>query len=153
MAIPEDIVPSQGSYPPGFFVPDADANAVFKVSSDGSSVVTFTTGLSDPIGAVFAPDEFGGIGERLFVTNRNVSGGGFGPGVVVVDAVGNASQFVEIGGVSGITGLAYLPQSIGGPNAGKLLLTAGASTQESGRGLAYTIDVFGNASLDCPTHW
>ena len=62
MVVPEDIAPSQGSYPPGFFVPDAIADAVFNVSSDGGSVVTFTTGLSAPIGAVFAPDEFGGIG-------------------------------------------------------------------------------------------
>ena len=84
------------------------------------------------------------------VLNGFPPGGDFAPGVLVVDAAGNASQFAEIGGVTGITGLAYLPQSLGGPNAGKLLLTAGTSNQESGRGLVYTIDVFGNASLIVP---
>ena len=36
--LPEDIVPSQDAYPPGFFVTDFNANAVWHVSPDGGSV-------------------------------------------------------------------------------------------------------------------
>lgn len=82
MVTPEDIAPSQGSYPPGLFVPDPTTHALFKVSPDGSTVTTFTTGLPFSIGAVFAPDEFGGLGERLFVTNPSVAAPQLLPGVL-----------------------------------------------------------------------
>ena len=136
--LPEDIVPSQGAYPPGFFVPDFNANAVWHVSPDGGVVAQFATGFL-PIGAVLAPDEFGGMGDRLFVANR--TGGGTPPGVLVVDADGNVTQFAVI--TVGITGLAYIPLAVGGPSAGKLLAT--------GQGLLYTIDTFGEAELLLPS--
>ncbi len=66
--IPEEIVASQGDFPPGFFVPEAYTGAVRHVSPDGKTVTTFVDGFSDLLtSATFVPDEFGGKGIRLAV--------------------------------------------------------------------------------------
>lgn len=144
--VPEDIVQAVGSYPPGFYVPDAREPFLWHVSPDGSVVSAFGAGLYYPIGALFVPDEFGGQGWRLFVANQNDSLLPNTPDIVVVDEVGGASVFSDfIHSASGIgmTGLEYLPLSAGGPHAGKLLASSQYSedgSQPTGSLHAYSPD-------------
>ncbi len=144
--VPEDIARAAGDYPPGFYVPDARQAHLWHVSLDGSVVTTFGAELSHPIGAIFVPDEFGGQGWRLFVANQNDSQLPNAPDIVVVDEFGNASVFSDVvhsaSGI-GMTGLEYLPLSVGGPNAGKLLANSQYSedgSQPTGSLHAYSPD-------------
>jgi len=124
-AVPETIALSQGTYAPGFFIPELSTETIYHVSPDGSTVSSFAVGMfAHPVDAIFAPNEFGGLGTRLFVCNQNSPDLPIQPAVVVVDANGTVSSFADTPGQwSSVTGLVHIPSSLGGPNAGSLIAT------------------------------
>ncbi|MCO6438358.1 MAG: hypothetical protein J5J06_14790 [Phycisphaerae bacterium] len=116
-AVPEDIAESRGNYAPGFYVPDANANALWRVEPEGSAATPFGGGLASPIGAVFVPDEFGGHGWRLFIANSNDPQAANQADILIVGPDESVSVFADVeltDNGTGMTGLAYLPVSAGG---------------------------------------
>jgi len=117
MQFPEYIVASEGDYPPGFFVGDAGDLATYHVSPLGETVTSFAMGVDHtvrPLNATFAPNEFGQSGLRLF--------GGFSAGASGVHLI-HPDGTVELFSQAYAEAIAYIPQSLGGPAAGKLLFT------------------------------
>ncbi len=136
--IPQDIVVADGCYPSGFLVPDAGTDAVYSVPWNGGGAQLFAQDLSWPIGAVLAPDEFGGLGDRLFVVNE------FGSNVVVVDCIGGWEPFAEPD-VKYPAGVEYVPLEIGGPAAAGQLVVTGFDDDDLSAGKAFLVDSSGNS--------
>ena len=143
MNVPEDIVASQGDYPPGFFVPDFRDEFIYHVSPLGGTVIEFAEAQSFPIGAVFAPDEFGGGGTRLFATISAMPPGG--PSVHFVRPDGTVEPFAALGGSVDIapSGIAYIPSGVGGVAGGRLFAASQRSALGEGGGSIHTIDADG----------
>ncbi len=126
MNAPEDIVSSQGSYPSGFYVSDTFDNVIYQVSPLGGTVAAFAPTIFAAIGATFAPDEFGQLGPRLFATFGNFPADG--PSVHLIHPDGTVEPFADLASGASSNGIAYLPQSLGGFAAGKLLVTSQQNT-------------------------
>lgn len=126
--VPEDVVGSKGDYPEGYFVPDAALNQLYHIPLAGGLPTVFSTELSSPIGAAFVPGEFGGAGYRLFVAGNQADSR---PGwdVVVVAPDGTTTPFADLPGL-GAVGLTYVPEAMGGPSAGCLLVTGRPNASE-----------------------
>lgn len=133
--IPEDIVPTIPPYPPGFIVPDAGLGQVLIVSQSGDSVGVFADGLAAPIGATFAPDEFGSLGNRLFVALRDDPT----QALVLVQPSGVAETFASLSAAA-FSGIAYVPLVHGEPLAGTLFVADQFDTSGELLGSVHSIE-------------
>lgn len=133
VGIPEDIIQSPffSDYPLGFLVTDAETSSVVHVAPHGGRMTVFATGFSQPMGMIMAPDEFGGVGDRLFVADP-VRGE-----LLFVAADGEVELFADLshGYINGVT---YIPERVSG---GNLLVTSYRHGAE--RGSIRLIDEFG----------
>lgn len=132
----EEILTSNGDYPPGFFVTGLRPGAVYNVSSLGGTVTTFASGFNWPLAATIAPHEFGNEGERMFVADSGV-------GVLFVAPSGTVTLFTDIGVSERATGLVYIPQALGGVAGGKLLVTSLSDNVGLGLGSIFVVDADG----------
>ena len=120
MYSPEDMVALSGAYPDGIYVTEAEWNMIIRVAPDGSDVSIFATDIPHPLGATAVPDSFGGLGDRMMVAAGSTEEGP--QGIYAVNSDGTVEMFAPISGPAA-QGVAYVPTSIGGPAAGKLLAT------------------------------
>lgn len=144
MKFPQDIVASQGEYPPGFLVTDTGDFRIYFVPPSGGAAITFAPSISFPIGATFAPDEFGRLGDRLFATCAGCSADG--PTILLITPHGTERPFASLASNARATGIAYIPEAIGGIAAGKLFVTAQADTAGNFAGSIHLVDAVGTTT-------
>ncbi len=144
-AIPEDILQTKEPYAPGFVVPDAGHGQVFLVAQSGTDVQVLASGLAAPIGATFAPDEFGGVGNRLFVALRDSLSS-----VVHIDPDGAIETFVSLP-TTAPSGIIYIPLGFGGPAAGTLLVVDQTDTSGEPLGSVHSVRPDGSLITLFPT--
>ncbi len=147
--LPEDIVRSQGTYPPQFLVTDLSAATVWNVSAGGGEPTALATGLNGPLGATFVPNEFGGQGIRLLVALRDQPSGA--PNVVWIKADGSIAPLFEVARQGGITGLVYVPPALDNSASGSLLVTSFLSYDGGFFGSVYLVDSSGTVTTVVPS--
>ncbi|MBI3832916.1 MAG: hypothetical protein HY287_01155 [Planctomycetes bacterium] len=110
--VPEDIVASVPPYPPGYYMADRDAEAVIRIKPDGSTEV-FAQGFF-PTGVLFVPDGFNGKGPQLLAISQS------GACISQISPTGEVTPIPSIGGCLGGV---YVGSEIGGPYAGRVIVT------------------------------
>ncbi len=157
---PESMIEAPEGFPPGILIGTLDTSAVvLHYSPETDTVSTFSedglltnNGIPLMYGSVdltAAPNAFGHQGPRVFVANRSDESDPWDD-VTVVNPDGTVSNFARVMDQSWLTGIEYIPMSIGGPHAGKLVAVGQTNTSDSFRGALYTIDSFGVVSTIIP---
>ncbi len=137
MAAPQDIVPTSGDYPPGYFVVDVTADVVWHMSPLGGTVTSFSAALHFPIGAAFTGPEFACRSETLLVADR---GAPEDPDIVAVLPDGTVEAVAELPDSRIAIGLTYIPASTDGPAEGSLAITGVDAAYSTGRVYVITGD-------------
>jgi hypothetical protein len=144
--IPEDILQTREPYAPGFVVPDVGLGQVLLVDQSGTVVQVLADGLAAPIGATFAPDEFGGLDNRLFVAIRD----NLFQSVVHIGPDGATETFVSLP-TTAASGIIYVPLELGGPAAGTLLVVDQTDTNGEQLGSVHSVRPDGSLTTLFPT--